>query len=264
MAGATLRPVVLHPPRDGRGSFWFDEHDLRAAFSRRTRIVLLNTPHNPTGKVFTRDELELIAALAIEHDAIVVTDEVYEHLTYDPALPHLHLATFPGMRERTLTLSSLGKTFSLTGWKIGWAIAPPPLSAAVRAAHQFMTFCTATPLQHGGAAAISSPGSYAAELRTLYAANRDALAAALRETGWLVHPSHATYFLMADHSALGFADDREACAWLTTEVGVAAIPPSVFYTRKELGRSLVRFAFCKKRDTIDEACRRLRARPRIR
>ncbi|CAG0958748.1 N-succinyldiaminopimelate aminotransferase [Phycisphaerales bacterium] len=260
MAAATPRFVTLHPPRNPAApdaAFSFDESELRAAITPRTRAIVVNTPHNPTGKVFTRDELTLIATLAQQHNAIVITDEVYEHLTYEPRLPHISIATLPGMWERTITLSSLGKTFSLTGWKVGWAIAPEPLSAAVRAAHQFLTFCAATPLQHGAAAALRNPGSYAADLRTLFAANRDLLTDALRRAGLTVFPSHATYFLMADHSALGFPDDRAFCTHLTANIGVAAIPPSVFYADPTHGRALARFAFCKKRDTIDQAVQRL-------
>lgn len=263
MAGAVPRFVTLRPPEGADSAFTFDESELCRAFTARTRAVIVNTPHNPTGKVFTRAELSLIAELAQKHNAVVITDEVYEHLTYEPGLPHLSIATLPGMWERTITLSSLGKTFSLTGWKVGWAIAPEPLTAAVRAAHQFITFCSATPLQHGAAAALRNPGSYAADLRTLFASNRDLLAGALRRAGLRVFPSHATYFLMADHSALGLGDDRAFCTHLTANVGVAAIPPSVFYADPAHGKSLVRFAFCKRRETIEDAVKRLaNLRPR--
>ncbi|MDX2132826.1 MAG: aminotransferase class I/II-fold pyridoxal phosphate-dependent enzyme [Planctomycetota bacterium] len=265
MAGATVRPVMLHPPRDPRApgaAFWFDEADLAAAFSPRTRAIIVNTPHNPTGKVYTRDELACIASLAAKHNVIVITDEVYEHLTFDPALPHVSLATLPGMWDRTLTLSSLGKTFSLTGWKVGWAIGPEPLTRAIRAAHQFITFCAPTPLQHGAVAALDGAPEYAACVRELFTANRDTLAAALSRCGLTVFPSHGTYFVMADHTPLGFASDRAFCEHLTREVGVAAIPPSGFYLTPGAGRSLVRFAFCKRADTIAQAVRRLeRLRP---
>jgi aspartate/methionine/tyrosine aminotransferase len=263
MAGAHLRCVTLHAPTRPGEPFRFHESDLRAAFTSRTRAILVNTPHNPTGKVFTRDELALIAELCARHNAIAITDEVYEELIYDPLLPHLSLATLPGMEDRTITLSSFGKTFSLTGWKVGWAIAPPPLSAPVRAAHQFMTFSGATPMQHGAAAALAAPGSYAAGLRALYADNRDRLAAALTRAGLTPHRSDSTYFLMADHSALarrvGVEGDMAMCEHLARTVGVAAIPPSVFYERKHLGATMLRFAFCKKRETIDLAIERLGA-----
>ncbi|HYE61162.1 MAG TPA: aminotransferase class I/II-fold pyridoxal phosphate-dependent enzyme [Phycisphaerales bacterium] len=258
MAGANPRFVPLRPDASG---FHFDEKELRRAFTTRTRAIIVNSPHNPTGKVFTRAELELIAELCRKHNAVAITDEVYEHLTYNPALPHIPLSTLPGMRERTITLSSIGKTFSLTGWKVGWAIAQEPLTACVRACHQFNTFSTATPLQHGAAAAISNPGDTIEKTRTLYIQMRDQLSAALTRAGLTVYPSDATYFLMADHTPvsqrLGLADDRAFCKHLIEHVGVAAIPPSVFYHNTDLGKPLVRFAFCKKPDTIAEAIRRL-------
>lgn len=257
MAGAVPKFVTLRPPADGRGAWWFEPGELRAAIGPRTRAIIVNTPHNPTGKVYTRAELELIASECIRHGLVAVTDEVYEHLTFEPTLPHISLATLPGMWERTITLSSLGKTFSLTGWKIGWAIAPEHLSRVVRAAHQYLTFCAATPLQHGAAAVLQAPGNYAAELRRLFIENRDALSAALSRAGLRVYPSHSSYFVMADHTPLRFADDRAFCYYLTERVGVAAIPPSVFYGTPGLGRDLVRFAFCKKRETIAEAIGRL-------
>jgi aspartate/methionine/tyrosine aminotransferase len=258
MAGATCRCVALHPPRaQGQTAFWFDPEELKAAFTPRTRAILVNTPHNPTGKVFTREEMQLIADLCIKHGVIAITDEVYDQLIFEPTLPHIAMATLPGMRERTITLGSLGKTFSLTGWKVGWAVAPPALTAAVRACHQFMTFSSATPLQYGAAAAILNPGDYAAQMRALYSSNRDRLTKALTARGLTVFPSHSTYFLMADHSALGYGDDRSFVTHLIEKVGVAAIPPTAFYHRKELGKPLVRFAFCKKKETVDEAIHRL-------
>ncbi|MFO0830932.1 MAG: aminotransferase class I/II-fold pyridoxal phosphate-dependent enzyme [Phycisphaerales bacterium] len=263
-SGATGRFVTLHAPaRDGE-PFRFDEQQLRRAFTPRTRAIILNTPHNPTGKVFTRAELELIASLCTEHNVVCVSDEVYEHLIFEPGLPHIPIATLPGMRDLTITLSSLGKTFSLTGWKVGWAIAPPHLSAAVRAAHQFNSFSGCVVTQHGAVAALNAPGAYARDLCGLFRRNRDALGDALRRAGLVVHRSDSTYFLMADHTPvsrrLGLdpaRGDRAFCEYLTKEVGVAAIPPSVFYETKELGRTLARFAFCKKIETINEACRRL-------
>jgi aspartate/methionine/tyrosine aminotransferase len=260
IAGATPRFVLLHPSDDPEApgaAWWFDEGDLRRAFTARTRAVVVNTPHNPTGKVYTREELSLIADLATRHNAVVITDEVYEHLTYEPSLPHVSIATLPDMWDRTITLSSLAKTFSLTGWKVGWAVACEALTACVRAAHQFLTFCAATPLQHGAASALADPGDYPAKLRSLYARNRDRLSDALRRIGIVVYPSHATYFLMADHGKLGFADDREFCTYLTTRVGVAAIPPSVFYSDPARGRRFARFAFCKRPETIQAAIDRL-------
>lgn len=262
MAGGTPKFVALRPPAAGTGEFTFDEQELGRAVGPRTRAILVNTPHNPTGKVYTRAELQLVADLCLRHNLIAITDEVYEHLVYEPALPHISLATLPGMAGRTVTLSSLGKTFSLTGWKIGWAIAPPGLTAGVRAAHQFLTFATATPLQVGGAEALKHGAGAIADLAAMFRGNRDYLCAALRDLGFGVHVPAGTYFIMADHSAisrrLGVRDDREFCVHLTEKVGVAAIPPSVFYDRPELGRSLARFAFCKKRATLEAAVERLR------
>ncbi|MFO0857420.1 MAG: aminotransferase class I/II-fold pyridoxal phosphate-dependent enzyme [Phycisphaerales bacterium] len=276
-ADARARYVTLHAPQQTGGAFWFDENELRAAFSPmgaskttpKVRAIILNTPHNPTGKVFTRSELELIAKLCVEHDVVCISDEVYEHLTYEPSLPHLSIATFPGMKERTITLSSLGKSFSLTGWKVGWSIAPPELSACVRAAHQFNSFSGATPMQHAAAAMINAAGIDGGEttrdLRKLFIRNRDVLSGALRRAGLDVYRSDSTYFLMADHSTvtkrLGLTGEKSAdrlfCEFLTREIGVAAIPPSVFYEHKQFATPLVRFAFCKKSETIDEAVKRL-------
>lgn len=260
MAGGVPRFVTLHQHESaGRRSFRFDPAELRAACTARTRAVLVNTPHNPTGKVFTREELLAIADVCTERNLIAVTDEVYERLVYEPAKPHISLATLPGMAERTITLSSLGKTYSLTGWKIGWAVAPPDLSKAVRSAHQFLTFATSTPLQHAAAAALSQGEHYVAGLNAQFRAARDYLAAALADLGLRIYPSEGTYFIMADHSAFGFPDDVAFCTHLTKNVGVAAIPPSAFYSRPELGRSLARFAYCKKRETLEKAVERLAA-----
>jgi aspartate/methionine/tyrosine aminotransferase len=263
MAGATCRVVTLHPPREGAREFWYDPQELADAVTPRTRAILINTPHNPTGKVFSRAELDHIAHLCIKHNLIAISDEVYDQLVFDGDLPHISIATLPGMQDRTITLNSLGKTFSLTGWKVGWAIASPQLSAAVRACHQFITFSGSTPMQYGAAAVIASPGDFAARMCSLYRANRDALSSALTRAGLRVHPSNSTYFVMADHTALGYADDRDFVMNLIEKVGVAAIPPSVFYHNKQHGRSLVRFAFCKRPETIASAIQRLEAlRPR--
>ena len=268
MAGAVVRTVTLRPPgtdvRVGMGvpaadqAFAFDPAELRAAFTPRTRAILVNTPHNPTGKVFTHPELSLIAELCIEHDAVAITDEVYEHLTYDPALPHVRLATLPGMAERTLTLSSLGKSFSLTGWKIGWGVGPPALTRALRAAHQFLTFATATPLQAGAAAALDRGAPAVAELRAMLADGCALLGGALERLGFRVFRPAGTYFILADHTPVsGGRSDVEFCRWLTAEIGVAAIPPSVFYADPARGRDLVRFAFCKRHESLHAAVERL-------
>ena len=232
----------------------FDRDEVRKLFGPRTRVLLLNTPNNPTGKVFTRDELTFLADLCKEHDVICVADEVYEHLVYD--VPHIPIATLPGMRERTVTISSFGKTFSFTGWKIGWTCAPPDLTAAVRAAHQFVTFATATPLQHAAVAGIEAGPGYYADLTSEYRARRDLLVGELTRIGFEVRPPQGTYFICAGFRPFGFDDDLAFTRHLI-ELGVAVIPPSVFYERPENGRSYVRFAFCKKEETLRAAVARL-------
>lgn len=263
----SLRPVFTPPGVTRSGGpdlecFRFDPAALRAAITPKTRALLLNTPHNPTGKVFSRAELELIAELAVAHNLVVIADEVYERLVFEPGvLPHVSIATLPGMRERTVTLSSLGKTFSLTGWKIGWAVAAPALTAAVRAAHQFLTFAVATPLQHAAAEALDRESEYVPELVRDLTRNRTELAGALDRLGFKVSWPAGTYFVCADHTPvsarLGLGDDAAFCTHLIEKIGVAAIPPSVFYQHPELGRPLVRFAFCKKSETMAEGLRRL-------
>jgi N-succinyldiaminopimelate aminotransferase len=252
MAGATLRAVTLEPAADG---FAYDPEALAAAITPRTRALLLNTPHNPTGKVFSRAELEQLAELCRRHDLLAITDEVYEHMVF--AGEHLPLAALPGMRERTVTLSSAGKTFSLTGWKVGWACAAPPLTAALRAAHQFITFCQPAPLQHGIATALDLEDAYFHQLRESYRRRRDLLCRGLDEIGFGVTPPAGTYFTVADIQPLGFDDCEAFCQWLPAELGVAAIPASAFYAHRERGRHWVRFGFCKRREQLEEALTRL-------
>jgi L-glutamine---4-(methylsulfanyl)-2-oxobutanoate aminotransferase len=255
MAGAMPRFVTLRPP-----DFAVTESALRNIFTEKTRAILINTPQNPTGKVFQRAELELIASLCKEHDVIALSDEVYERLVF--AGEHVSIATLPGMRERTVTLSSLGKTFSLTGWKIGWAIAPPELTRGVRASHQFLTFATATPLQHGAIAALRAPEIYYRELLGAYRAKRDVLVDGLARIGFNVYPPDGTYFVLVDHTPFGFENDVAFCKHLIEHVGVAAIPTSAFYHDPRDGRSLVRFAFCKTEETLREGLSRMTARLR--
>ncbi|GAP63162.1 N-succinyldiaminopimelate aminotransferase [Ardenticatena maritima] len=254
MAGGNVRVVTLRPP-----TFAPDPDELRAAFSARTKAIVVNTPHNPTGHVFTEEELRLIAELCQEHDVVAITDEVYEHIVFE-GHRHVRLATLPGMWERTITISSAGKTFSLTGWKIGWAIAPEHLTAAVRRTHQFITFAVATPLQEGIAAALreAEARGYYAHLVADYTARRDFLCTVLREAGLRVFEPQGTYFVLTDITPLGFDDDVAFCRFLTTEIGVAAIPPSAFYVNKEEGRRLARFTFCKTWQTLEAAAERLR------
>jgi N-succinyldiaminopimelate aminotransferase len=256
MAGATVRPVALHPPDADHAAWWFAGAELEAAFGARTRVVVVNSPHNPTGKVFTRDELDLIATLCTRRDVVALTDEVYEHLVFAPAR-HVRLATLPGMWERTLTVSSGGKSFGYTGWKVGWAIGPPALRRAVAQAHQYITFAVAAPLQEGIAHALRLPQSYFDGLRTAYATRRDRLLAALRGAGLSPWVPEGAYFVCADVTRFGQPTDDAFCRWLTTEVGVAAIPLSAFYARPPEGPQIARFAFCKTDPVLDEAARRL-------
>ncbi len=253
LAHAVRRPVTLRPGPDGR--YGFDADALRAAFGPRTRLVLLNSPHNPTGKVFTRSELAQIAALCVEHDAYAVTDEVYEHLIYDGT--HLPLAGFPGMRERTIQISSAGKTFSCTGWKVGWACGPAPLVGAVLRVKQFLTFVNAGPLQPAVAHALALPRSYFTGLRDDLRAKRDLLVAGLSEAGFGVYVPDGTYFVTADITPLGGTDGVEFCRALPERCGVVAVPTQVFYDDVAAGRHLVRFAFCKRPEVLTEAVSRL-------
>jgi L-glutamine---4-(methylsulfanyl)-2-oxobutanoate aminotransferase len=250
LAGAVPKFVQLQAPE-----FRLDPDELRAVFSDRTKAIVFNTPHNPTGRMFDSDELQMVADLCQEFDAIVIADEVYEEITFGK--PHLRIATLTGMWERTLTLSSLGKTFSLTGWKLGWAIGPPALTAGLRSAHQFLTFTTPTPVQHGGVAALQAPPDFFDDLRSSYRSKRDTLARGLTDVGFEVHLPEGTYFLMAGFESFGFDDDRKFARHMVAQAGVVAIPPSVFYNNPADGRHLIRFAFCKDEATLDEAVARL-------
>lgn len=256
MAGVAPRYVAL------RGDDWaFDPDDLAKAFNSRTRAIIVNTPHNPTGKVYSREELSVIAGLCQSHDAIAITDEVYEHLVYDGAA-HTCLATMPGMAERTLTISSLGKTFSVTGWKVGWALGPEPLVTAVNRAHQFITYAAASPLQAAAATALDLPAAFFADLQGLYQAKRDRMVGVLQQAGFEALKPQGSYFIMADWRGVApsfVKDDVQFAEWLTREIGVACIPPSIFYQEsdKHLGKHLARFALCKKDETLGAAAERL-------
>jgi N-succinyldiaminopimelate aminotransferase len=256
MAGATARYVPLRAP-----AFRWDPAELAAAFNERTRMLIFNAPHNPTGRVFDMDELQQVAQLAIRHDIIVVTDEVYEHLVFSGK--HVSLATLPGMRERTVRLNSTGKTFSLTGWKVGYSMAPVAHTTALRTVHQFATFSTATPLQVAMVEALNAPDSYYEELVGVYGKRREFMVEMLQAQGLEVCAPEGTYFALADIRSLGFHDDVEFCRHLISEVGVAAIPISALYHQSVGNQSFVRFAFCKGNQTLEEAARRLkRLRPR--
>jgi len=255
MAGGIPRYVTLRSP-----DWHFDSSQLVGQFSEKTRAVIINTPHNPTGKVFTHDELSLLADLCIKYDALAITDEVYEHLIFDDNR-HTSMATLPGMRDRTVTINSASKTFSVTGWKIGYFLAPPDLTEAVRRVHQFVTFCCAAPFQEAVAFALETAperGYYAA-LREEYAHRLDKLMLLLDDAG--LHPirPQGTFFIMSDISSLGFENDTEFARHMTTEGGVACIPPSSFYSHPEEGKHLARWCFAKRDDTLDAAGERLAA-----
>ena len=256
MAGVTPRYVPL------RGEKWsFDPDDLARAFNRRTRAIIVNTPHNPTGKVYSREELRVIADLCQKHNVIAITDEVYEHILYDDAT-HTRLATLPGMEDRTLTISTLGKTFSVTGWKIGWAIGPAALVNAANQAHQFITYAVASPLQAAAATALNLPLSFFERLRASYQTRRDRMVDVLQKVGFKVFKPSGSYFVMIDWRGVAPAhvkDDFQFARWLTAEVGVACIPASPFYQEsdKPLGKHFARFAVCKKDETLAAAVERL-------
>ncbi len=250
MAGGIRRPVTLRAP-----NFRLPVDELQAAVTPRTTAILLNSPHNPTGAVLTREELEAVAAVALEHDLIVITDEVYEHLTYDG--PHIPIATLPGMAERTLTISSAGKTFSFTGWKVGWATGPSALVGAMLGAKQFMTYTSGAPFQPAIAQALELGDDYFDSLRARMQAQRDLLCEGLEAIGFDVFVPEGGYFATTDIRPLGFDDGVEFCRRLPELAGVVAIPHQVFYDHKEIGRPLVRWAFCKKPEVLDEAINRL-------
>ena len=252
MAGAVAKPVTLRPPHYG-----FDPDELRAAITPKTKLILFNSPHNPTGRVFTRDEVQLIADLAVEHDLLVLTDEVYEHLVFDGA-EHVALAAFPGMRERTLVISSGGKTFNTTGWKIGWLCGPAELITAVRTAKQFLTYVNGGPFQPAIATGLGLPDSFYRDLAADLQAKRDRLLPGLEQAGFTVFPTSATYFVTVDIRPLDpSGDGMDFCRKLPHRCGVVAIPTEVLYMNKHEGRHLVRFAFCKKLEVLDEAVTRL-------
>ncbi|MFJ4713078.1 pyridoxal phosphate-dependent aminotransferase [Streptomyces sp. NPDC088785] len=256
LAGGTRVPVTLRPHD---GAFRLDLDELRAAVTPRTRLLLINTPHNPTGTVLTRAELTAVAELAVERDLLVVTDEVYEHLTYGDA-EHVPLATLPGMRERTVTIGSAGKTFSFTGWKVGWVTSSPELVTAVRSAKQFLTYVSAGPFQYAVAEALALPDSYFSDLRADMTAKRDLLVAGLSDAGFGVFRPQGTYFVTTDIRPLGFTDGFAFCRALPERCGVVAVPNAVFYDDREAGAPFVRFAFCKRESVLTEAVGRLKAR----
>ncbi|MGB8507596.1 MAG: aminotransferase class I/II-fold pyridoxal phosphate-dependent enzyme [Pyrinomonadaceae bacterium] len=256
LSDARPRYVPLRAP-----DWTFDREELRAAFNKRTKAVIICNPNNPTGKVFTRDELEFIAALCQEFDALCFTDEIYEHILYPregQTVEHISMAQLPGMRERTVIVNSMSKTYSVTGWRVGYCIAPADITNAIRKVHDFLTVGAAAPLQRAGAYALGLPAEYYAHLASEYLRRRDALLPVLEEVGFRVFRPDGAYYIMTDISAFGFANDIEFTRHLIREIGVACVPGSSFYSRPEPGAQQVRFCFCKKDETLDAAAERLR------
>jgi len=251
LSGATPRFVPLREP-----AWAFDPDELAAAFSNRTRAIIINTPNNPTGKVFTREELTLIAKLCQQWDVIAITDEIYEHILYDDAV-HVPLATIDGMAERTVTINSVSKTFSVTGWRVGWAISPPSLAVGVRKVHDFLTVGAPAPLQEAAAFALKLGDDYYRDLAAHYAARRDRLLAVLERIGFRCYRPSGAYYIMTDISAFGFDNDVEFTKYLVQEIGVAGVPGSSFYREPSRARTKLRFCFCKRDETLAEAERRL-------
>ena len=252
LSGATPRYVSLRPPAAGDREWTFDPDDLGAAFSNRTRAIIINTPNNPTGKVFTREELTEIARLCQHWGVIAVTDEIYEHILYDGAR-HIPVASLDGMADRTVTINSVSKTFSVTGWRVGWTIAPPDITGAIRKVHDFLTVGAAAPLQAAAAVALRLPEAYFTTLAATYRERRDRLMAILTSAGFHCYEPRGAYYIMTDVSAFGFADDVAFARHLVTSIGVASVPGSSFYREPSAGRTQLRFTFCKKKETLDAA-----------
>jgi aspartate/methionine/tyrosine aminotransferase len=256
LSGARPRFVKLRPPEEAAGEWTLDETELRAAFHRNTKAIIVNTPNNPTGKVFTQEELNLIRDLCVEFDVLAITDEIYEHILYD-GKRHISLASLDGMRERTVTINGMSKTYSVTGWRVGWAVAPEKITSAIRKVHDFLTVGAPAPLQEAGAMALSLPAEYYAKLAEGYRGRRDHLVPALERAGFQCFLPRGAYYVMTDIAAFGFPDDLEFTKYLVREVGVAAVPGSSFYQHPRDGARQVRFAFCKKPETLDAAAERL-------
>ncbi|MGE0884675.1 MAG: pyridoxal phosphate-dependent aminotransferase [Blastocatellales bacterium] len=261
LSGAVMRYVTLHPPDETSPVWHFDRDELRSAFNQKTKAIIITTPHNPTGKVFTREELRFIADLCIEHDALALTDEIYEHIWYPDAalgIEHVAMATLDGMRDRTVTINSLSKTYSVTGWRVGYAIAAPDLINGIRQVHDFLTVGAAAPLQEAGVYAMSLPREYYDHLQQDYQRRRDFLLGVLEEVGFKCFKPDGAYYIITDISDFGFDDDVKFTRHLIREIGVAVVPGSSFYRRPELGAQQVRFCYCKKDETLEAAAERLR------
>ena len=251
LSGATPRYVTLHEP-----DWSFDPDELAAAFNDKTKAIIINTPNNPTGKVFSRQELETIAALCRKWDAVAISDEIYEHIVYD-GHTHIPIASIEGMADRTVTINGLSKTYSVTGWRVGWAISPPSITGAIRKVHDFLTVGAAAPLQEAGAVALSLPEDYYRQLAAKYLKQRDVLLEILERHHFTCYKPYGAYYIMTDISTFGFNDDVEFARHLVKEVGVAAVPGSSFYKDPLKGRTKLRFCYCKKDETLREADRRL-------
>ena len=247
LSGAVPRYVTLHEP-----DWTFDPDDLGAVFSNQTKAIIINSPNNPTGKVFSRDELEVIARLCQQWGVLAITDEIYEHIIYDQ-VEHVPMASVDGMADRTITINSLSKTYSVTGWRVGWAIAPPSLADAIRKVHDFLTVGAAAPLQQAGAVALASPESYYIELAASYQRRRDMLLEILERHGFVCYHPRGAYYIMTDIAHFGATDDVAFARQLITDVGVASVPGSSFYHEPTLGNTKVRFCFCKRDETLLEA-----------
>ena len=256
LSGASPKFVKLRPPQEDGSEWTFDEKELRRAFAKHTKAIILNTPNNPTGKVFTRAELELIRDLCLEFDVLAITVEIYEHILYD-GTEHISMASLEGMRDRTVTINGMSKTYSVTGWRVGWAVAPEKLTNAIRKVHDFLTVGAPAPLQEAGASALSLPPAYYEKLAEGYRVRRDHLMPALTAAGFKCFRPRGAYYVMTDIAGFGFQDDVSFARYLVQEIGVAAVPGSSFYRDPKDGAEQVRFAFCKKPGTLDEAARRL-------
>jgi len=257
LSGAKPRFVKLRPPRDPEGEWTFDEDELRAAFHKHTKAIIVNTPNNPTGKVFSRAELELIRDLCVAFDVLAITDEIYEHILYD-GTKHISMASLDGMQDRTITINGMSKTYSVTGWRVGWTIAPSRITDAIRKVHDFLTVGAPAPLQEAGASALNLPHSYYANLADAYRRRRDRLLPVLTAAGFGCFLPRGAYYVMTDIRAFGFADDLAFTKYLISEIGVAAVPGSSFYRDRKDGAQQVRFAFCKCDETLDQAAERLK------
>lgn len=261
LSDAVTRYVTLHPPTSAQPEWHFDPDELRAAFNAKTKAIIINTPHNPTGKVFTRQELRLIADLCIEHDVLAVTDEIYEHIWYPDSsrqVQHIAIATLDGMRNRTVTINSLSKTYSVTGWRVGYAMAAPDLINGIRQVHDFLTVGAAAPLQEAGVYALGLPLNYYEKLQGDYRQRRDFLLGVLEEVGFKCYRPDGAYYIMTNITDFSFANDLEFTRHLIREIGVAVVPGSSFYRRPEMGAQQVRFCFCKRAETLQAAAERLR------